>query len=322
MKNIILSTLLCWFLNCTTLEAQYVNQSEFLAINRIETIYNLKESKREVWQAFSNTAYDIPLIYYADNACYIVNPTIRFLDMYKPQKLSNNSSLEIYKSELIDSIRFHMHVSVSYDDSLANFDYKQPYMRCSSYELSSIRVPMESENEWYTMIFHEMFHGFQLMHPSFFEYFANITSNEKFKQVELSNLYTTQQWFKESIERENDMLLDALVLKNPIPILKEYVKLRELRYKHALAECDIDIAQFEPIFETMEGSARYFEYYIYPNLYDLKTNKWLYIAGKNYFYSTGFNLLRLFDKLKIEYKSQLFYSNLSLYDMLKSNINK
>lgn len=322
MKNIIISALLCLLASSTLLKAQSLNQPDVLAINRIGTIYCLKENRREVWPAFNNPIYEIPLIYYADSACYVVNPTTRFLDMYETQKLSNNSSLKIYKSKLIDSVKFHMQVSVSYDDSLANFDFKQPYMRCSSYELSFNTVPMGSELEWYTMILHEMFHGFQLKHQSFFEYFTYVASNEKFKQSELNNLYSTQQWFKESIERENNLLLDALALENPIPILKEYVKLRELRYKRTKAECDIVIVQFEPMFETMEGSARYFEYYVYPDLYDLEKNKWLYIAGKNYFYATGFNLLRLFDKLTIEYKSQLFNDNLSLYSILKSNISK
>ena len=58
----------------------------------------------------------------------------------------------------------------------------------------------------------------------------------------------------------------------------------------------------------MEGSARYIEYRLYEYFddFNLTDAKWLYTIGKNYYYATGFNLLRLLDKLGIEYHSHIF----------------
>ena len=52
--------------------------------------------------------------------------------------------------------------------------------------------------------------------------------------------------------------------------------------------------------------------------YDIAQDKWLYLTEKTtYFYAIGFNMARLLDKLKLEYKSRLFKEGqLSMEDML------
>ena len=81
----------------------------------------------------------------------------------------------------------------------------------------------------------------------------------------------------------------------------------------------------------MEGTARYVEFSLYNKFstsqpdyklsksdtsfksfkkfrnYKIENDKWLYLTEKtNYFYAVGFNLARLLDKLKLEYKTKLF----------------
>jgi len=99
----------------------------------------------------------------------------------------------------------------------------------------------------------------------------------------------------------------------------------------------------EQSYETMEGTARYVEYSLYSNFagkkpnnnllktdssyhsyqyfrnYNIEKDQWLYLSDKtNYFYATGFNLVRLLDKLKIKYKTRLFNEGgLSLEQILK-----
>jgi hypothetical protein len=50
-------------------------------------------------------------------------------------------------------------------------------------------------------------------------------------------------------------------------------------------------------------------------------DKWLYLSNKtNYLYATGFNLVRVLDKLKINYKARLFNEvGLSLELRFKQN---
>ena len=94
---------------------------------------------------------------------------------------------------------------------------------------------------------------------------------------------------------------------------------------------NVDIESIEKIYETMEGTARYIEYelykifsegkpethlvnsdtafhsYTYYKSYKIEKDAWLYKSGgASYFYASGFNICRLLDKLKIEYKTRLF----------------
>lgn len=48
----------------------------------------------------------------------------------------------------------------------------------------------------------------------------------------------------------------------------------------------------------MEGTARYIEFHACPGGYDLNANDWLYRTDiSQYMYATGFNIVRLLDKL-------------------------
>lgn len=65
--------------------------------------------------------------------------------------------------------------------------------------------------------------------------------------------------------------------------------------------------------DTLYGSYAYFDNF------NLEEAQWLYKIGRNYFYVTGFNIVRLLDKLKIEYKSRLFNeAGVSLEEILKT----
>jgi hypothetical protein len=51
--------------------------------------------------------------------------------------------------------------------------------------------------------------------------------------------------------------------------------------------------------------------------YKMENDPWLYTVGNRYFYATGFNMVRLLDKLNIDYKRRLFNEgNLSLEVLL------
>jgi len=87
-----------------------------------------------------------------------------------------------------------------------------------------------------------------------------------------------------------------------------FLKLRNERRERVKKDLGIDIVALEQLYETMEGSARYIEYCLYRHFgdFNLSDAKWLYTVGRKYYYATGFNLLRLLDKLGIEYHSHIF----------------
>ena len=216
--------------------------------------------------------------------------------------------IQIYRTEKVDDKPFHMHVT--FTDEESNIDYRTPFMRCSSLEQTSETIPdVTSVNEWATMVMHEYFHGFQFKNDGYLETYETITNTVL--PDTLIALAACHGWYKESITQENDLLLKAIDA-NDIEASRAYIQsffeLRNERRERVKKELCIDIVALEQLYETMEGSARYIEYCLYRHFgnFNLSDAKWLYTVGRKYYYATGFNLLRLSDKLRIDYKYAIF----------------
>ena len=216
--------------------------------------------------------------------------------------------IQIYRTEKVDDKPFHMHVT--FTDEESNIDYRTPFMRCSSLEQTSETIPdVTSVNEWATMVMHEYFHGFQFKNDGYLDTYETITNTVL--PDTLIALAACHGWYKESITQENDLLLKAIDA-NDIEASRAYIQsffeLRNERRERVKKELCIDIVALEQLYETMEGSARYIEYCLYRHFgnFSLSDAKWLYTVGRRYYYATGFNLLRLSDKLEIDYKYAIF----------------
>lgn len=341
MKNITFLTLILLCFSC----GRKGEGKDQVIFDRIEYVYNLKSFiDKNVWVGFDDKKFDVPLIYYTDTSCYVANPTERFINRYNPNLVFENNHLKIYEIFLLDSVPFHMEVSASFD-SVEDYTYKSPFMKCSSVEITNKLIPdVPCTEVWATMILHEYFHGFQFKHPKFFDYFS--TTSAYIPSDTLRNIYSHNKWFEEDINKENELLLSALSSNDSIEIsslISSFFQLREQRRNNTKKLIKFDIKPFENIYETMEGTARYIEYNLYNKLpakqltaklmksdtlygsyayfdnFNLEEAQWLYKIGRNYFYVTGFNIVRLLDKLKIEYKSRLFNeAGVSLEEILKT----
>lgn len=319
--------------------------------NRIEYVFSLKSIIREnVWKDFDDDKFDLPLIYYADTCCYVTNPTEDFLNRYRPDLVHENGKVKIYKTFLLDSIPFHMQVSITFGDPSGDYDYKSPFMKCSSVETTCRTIPgVSSTEEWAMMVLHEYFHGFQFRHPDFLVYFEqNVMS---FVPDSIKYKYKSGVWFKESIDRENSLLLAALESTDDRTIsdsIDAFFRIREQRRERAKREFGFDVGCTEKVFETMEGTARYIEYNLRRHFaaedtengllksdpcfhadagfrdFKLENAKWMYRTDKSvYFYATGFNIVRLLDKLGVDYKSRLFNEGgMSLERLLREYHNQ
>ena len=286
-------------------DAQRLNKD----VERLQYVYALKVVINDsVWSGFADKQYDVPLLYYGDTCCYVVNPTEKFLDMYPSVLIHSDNNIQIYQTEKVDDKPFHMHVT--FTDEESNIDYRTPIMRCSSLEQTSKTIPdVTSVNEWATMVMHEYFHGFQFKNDGYLDIYDTIT-NAVLPDT-LIELAASHDWYRESITQENDFLLKAIDA-NDIEASRAYIqsffKLRNERRERVKKELGIDIVALEQLYETMEGSARYIEYCLYRHFgnFNLSDAKWLYTVGRKYYYATGFNLLRLSDKLEIDYKYAIF----------------
>ncbi|WP_162056177.1 hypothetical protein [Pontibacter pamirensis] len=326
-----------------------MEQQEQVVFDRIAYVYNLKPAiARDIWPGFDESKYDVPLIYYTDTSSFIANPTERFLKSYHPKLVSQNSNIRIYKtSERFDSTPFHMATGFSTGDSTA-YDNYAPFMHCSGFEETrKVIQDVSSTEEWVTMVVHEYFHGFQYRHRNYFQSMSNNLSSVP--QDSLRNIYLNNPWFKEKVDKENKLLLLALDSESRTEVdslTTAFSKLREQRRKETKRRLGFDIENYEKIYETMEGTARYVEQKLYEKFsdkvpdkrltssdtsyhsygyfknYKIDKDEWLYLTTKSgaYFYATGFNMARLLDKLNIEYKARLFREeNLSLEDVLKAS---
>ena len=286
-------------------DAQSLNKD----VERMQYVYALKMVINDsIWSGFADKQYDVPLLYYGDTCCYVVNPTEKFLDKYPSVLIHRDYNIQIYQTEKVDDKPFHMHVT--FTDEESNIDYRTPIMRCSSLEQTSKTIPdVTSVNEWATMVMHEYFHGFQFKNDGYLDIYDTIT-NAVLPDT-LIELAASHDWYRESITQENDFLLKAIDA-NDIEASRAYIqsffKLRNERRERVKKELCIDIVALEQLYETMEGSARYIEYCLYRHFgnFNLSDAKWLYTVGRKYYYATGFNLLRLSDKLEIDYKYAIF----------------
>jgi len=318
---------------------------EEIIFNRIEYIFNLKPLIAErFWKNFDDPSYDVPLIYYTDSSSYVANPPEEFISYYKPELVFQNQQINIYKTlKRYDDRPFHMETSFDIGDTTKGIDLSTPIMNCSSFEVTSKNIPNTSCTEyWVTMVIHEYFHGFQYKHKSYFDStlkYSSIVSEDSLAQICSQNI-----WFNEKIKLENAYLLKALKTtdsKETQNYIDSFIDVRSQRRAQTKDEMSFDISEYEKIYETMEGTARYIEYklqttfstkrpdeklaatdtayhsYKYFEDYKIENDPWLYTTSDKYFYATGFNIVRLLDKLNIDYKPRLFKEgNLSLEDLL------
>jgi len=320
---------------------------EQIIFDRIAFIFNLKqEVDQEVWKSFNEKIYDVPLIYFTDTSSYIANPTQKFLTAVPSKLVFDNGQIRIYKSEQrVDQIPFHMETGLTLGDPTGEYNYHSPFMKCSSYEETSRTIPdVLSTEEWVTMIMHEYFHGFQYKHQNYIDFYEkNIV---QIQPDSLKSIYKNHDWFRNSIDQENIFLLKAIDETDNTKrdsLIDAFFKLRNERRKNTEKKLRFKIEQYEKCYETMEGTARYVEYGLY-NLFAVKqpdnslesdtsfksykkyknfrieNDKWLYLPSKTtYFYAIGFNMARLLDRLKINYKSKLFNKGeLSLEEILQT----
>ena len=322
---------------------------EQIIFSRIEFVFKLKEViDLDVWKSVNDKKYDVPLVYFTEKASYVANPTQRFLATFKSRLVYHTAKLNIYKTaKRIDDQPFHMFTGMTMGTPTRKYDYHSPFMKCSSFEVARNTIrDLQSTEEWATFIVHEYFHGFQYKHSSYLNYLEN--SNSQVDRDSLQLIYTGNSWIKAGIDHENELLVKAIEETDQHKaalLVDSFFVLRGTRRNAVQQKLKLDMGKYERMYETMEGTARYIEYSLYARFkmvepsenlvkadtsfrsfgqyrnYSLLNNKWLYSTDRSaqYFYATGFNLVRLLDKWKVPYKDRLFkQGELSLEEILKT----
>ncbi|WP_123912715.1 hypothetical protein [Chryseobacterium pennipullorum] len=316
-----------------TFTSYFHAQNNNLEVRRIEYLHSLKKHVDKAWPEFSSQKYAADIALFTPTSTFITGRPISKTLKKSPKQTYKKGSLLIEETQRLDTDEFHMATAYESTDS-SKLWYQYPVVLCSDFESTRQHIEEVSDTQtWATVILHEYFHGFQFRHPEFIR-FAN--DSITLSITKLQSYYERYPWFRESIEQENQLLLECLS-KNRLPQIKalfaQYALKRSQRLLRFSQEEKFDLTHQEEFMEKMEGSARYIEYQLYlafknipvdkelaetdryydPSLlkaFKLEDKPWMYQSSSvRYFYSTGFNMLRLLDHLKIPYKENFFDDN-------------
>lgn len=188
----------------------------------------------------------------------------------------------------------------------------KPRMECSSPEITFKTIPdVTSYEEWYAMLIHECFHGFQYKkYPQFWKKMLQATPQDFYASDSLKALKMNYSWYREILKQENELLtqmLEAPSLSIVGQYWQQFMPLRKERLQLVKEKLGLDIEVFYPIMEAMEGSARYIEYSLYKELDISDKAGWMTnLEGDSYYYASGFYMILILEKFGVEYKDKLF----------------
>lgn len=332
----------CLFIFTLNLQAQ----SSDLDLQRIQYLHTLKKHLNKKWPEFGSHKYTADIAYFTPSKTFVTGRPILTTLKRKPLKIHKRKNILIQETEPLDTASFHMFTAYESEDSTKLW-YRYPVVLCSDYDITVKHIEdIPNTQTWATIILHEYFHGFQFLHPKFISYANDSVS---ISITKLQSYYDLYPWFKESIDKENELLLDCLASKDILKtkdIFKEYKTKRNERLLKFYQTEKFNLTPQEEFLEKMEGSARYMEYQLYLSFKDIPVDRelikidkhynpsalktfsledkpWMYQSNSvRYFYSTGFNMLRLLDRLKVNYKDHFFDDNsLTPYSLLNQKLS-
>lgn len=193
-------------------------------------------------------------------------------------------------------------------------------MHCSSPEITFQTIPdVQTLDDWYAMLLHECFHGFQFKHPAFFDYASSIMDNPEISKDSIVNLKHHYPWYKELLDKEN-ALLEQAYLTDDEPtmrsVLQRFLAVREERFAKTNELLGLDLSAYYPLMETYEGTARYIEYCLSREL-GITATDWMFnLDSDTPYYASGFYLVMILDKWKVDYKYRLFDTVFLLTDLI------
>lgn len=299
------------------------------------------------WPGLDEPGYRAPLFYFTDSNTYMAAPNATVKKYFRSKKIQCSNKLELYKlARRVDKVPFHMSNQTDIEKKRSPY-YRNPIMFCSDVAAANrIEPDISNTEEWMAIVLHEYFHAFQLKHGTMMNYLAD---SLKISADTLISLYRKNEWLRNDLKAENDLLLQAIATNSKDSLLyylRAFIAKRKERRATFKTKMGYDIAPIENFWEKMEGAARYVEYhlaYIYNktvlprniqscdtffNYY--KTYKqsgfekmaWMHdktLIMPAYYYVTGFNICRALDKREVNYKKDLFDNGISLSTLLEQS---
>lgn len=308
--------------------------ADCVACERINNFIKSKEFiSNNVWKGMNTEAHIRPLLYFTDSSTYIAFGSDKRFKKYNYELLECGPGFSLLKLPRMDTQPFHMENNMNFKDT-SSLNYYQPMMFCSDVEtLIKIEPDFDKTEDWLQLVMHEYFHSFQFSHKATINYLAETI---QISADTLDKIYVQNAWFRESLEKENTALLNAIRVTDGDSIqfyIDEFLQTRHKRRIKYESLYKMNLSIMENFWETIEGTARYAEYYMagnfnqfanetknqcdslfrnfkdYADMLNYENEKEFIERTKMmqaYYYVTGFNLCRLMDKIGINYKNDLF----------------
>ena len=198
-------------------------------------------------------------------------------------------------------------------------------MECSSPEITIQAVPsVKTYEEWYAMLMHECFHGFQYKHTVFWNKMLASTPENFITSDSLKALRRNYEWYRDMLSKENALLkkaYEASDIHEACHILSGFYSIRDKRLKTVKDRLGLDIIEFYPIIETVEGSARYIEYCLAREQGITDTDWMTNLDSNSCYYASGLYLMLIMDKFGIPYKEELFLKYNTLTELFQDKTN-
>lgn len=200
-----------------------------------------------------------------------------------------------------------------------------PRMECSSPEITFAAIPdVRSYEEWYAMLIHECFHGYQCSrYPALWARAVDVTPENFHASDSLMALKADYGWYADMLAQENELLAQMYAaddISQVRGLFDRFMPIREERLRAVKERLGLDITEFYPVTEALEGSARYIEYSLYREQ-GIDDTDWMFnLDGGSYYYASGFYMLLIMDRFGIGYKDKLFDRYFTITDLMAAEL--
>ena len=195
---------------------------------------------------------------------------------------------------------------------------------------------------------HELYHQYQYSNEAILTYVLRLYQEKKMIDMDsLQGIYMNNQWFRDTLQKENELLKQAVAatsFEEEKKLFTQFLKLRAKRNLDYFKKKKFYINTPENFWEKLEGTCLMMEKQLKENFAEIKPTDYLaendVMYDKSFafnekdiseiqFYSdlnderfyvgaTGFNMVQLLEKNKVPYKDNFFsYASLPLDLQLK-----
>ncbi|MCB0508790.1 MAG: hypothetical protein KDD21_10880 [Bacteroidetes bacterium] len=327
------------------------NSKDKLVEDRMEYIRSIKNFVGSIfWSGFSGENFPNTIVYFADSTSYFINPQPKMKEQVSTYSvLENEYNWNIWRMYMpLDTVPYVIETQFQLNPKSEKhyINYKTPVLFISSPELTQKRDKnVNSTQDWAIPVLHQLFRQYQYSNDAMLTYAIRLYDERKMIELDsLQGIYRNVTAYNDTLQKENELLKKAYAATSfdeEKSLVELFLKARANRYKQYYKDKNTWVSAPEGFWEKLEGTCMLMETELIENFQQAPTsstlaqndpmykqdyvaptldiNKYTDLNDKTpYAGITGFNMLRLLIKNKVQFKENFFsYASLSLDMQLK-----